>query len=275
MPMNFKNKVEFLLTSGIPGILGCFLFADSVHAAMSEQDYLKALKIADQAVARKKSTQANASSLSSSLIKSLFGRYYQVGDTWDVAAWQIHSSKMRMIGSPEGLKDQIGHGGIFHYEVLNVKTGIQPQVTLQVTQLQSHGLPIVDSKVTRLLLTMNDQLVQSKKTYFLKSNPSQGVDASPEGIHSKITSLELFPLDVPEVAFSERQTISTLPTLPNLIQDFSNQIGFKPDLGKSFWFEQDDFFGRPVQILWQQGDPWPSYFKTPGGIAILIRKGAQ
>jgi hypothetical protein len=248
------------------------LFSFGVEASMPEQDYRAALQLAEKKVQQQKQTLANPQALSSTLLRSLFGRYYQVGDTWDVAAWHIGSNMMRMTGDADHLRNTVGNGGVFHYEVISVKTGLQPQVVVQVTQTESNGLKVVDPKVVRLTLTMNDQLMQSEKLYYLQGN-SNPVHASPEGIHSSISPLDLFPLDVPEVATANRQTPVGFPALPTKIKEFFNSYGLKPDLSKSAWFEQDDFFGRPVQILWEQGNPWPSYFKTPGGIAILIHKG--
>jgi hypothetical protein len=258
--------------------LGATLVSFDSVAAMSEKDYLEALKFANTKVteqlAKKNALQNNAFSLSSTLIKSLYGRYYQVGDQWDVAAWQMQNSAMRMIGDRHALKNSYSNGGVFHYEVVEVKTGIKPQVKIQVTQLESHGLSLQDKSVEKLILTMNDQMVQSEKTYFFKGK-AQGVRVSPEGIRSGITNLELYPLDVPELYTADKKRNPKLPALPSPIQALATQVGFNPNLSQSFGFEQNDFFGRPIQVLWQYGDPWPSYFKTTAGIAILIRKGAK
>jgi hypothetical protein len=245
----------------------------SSQAAMPEGLYKAALQVAQKKALKKSLLNPNSGALSSTLIKSLLGRYYTKGDNWDVAAWQVSHSGMRRLDDPKYLQDRIGTPGLFHYEVISVKNGLKPEVVLQVTQKEGPGFSTIDAKVSELHLTMNDQLHQSEKTYFFKDQSSE-LHVSPEGVHSRMTPLELFPLDVPEVTTADLQTRTELPELPQVIQTFTNKIGFKPDFSKSTWFEQDDFFGRPVQILWQHGDPWPSYLKTTNGIAILIHKEA-
>jgi hypothetical protein len=242
--------------------------------AMSQEEYMNALKIAEQKVLREREAHSNAGALSSTLLAKLFGRYYQVGDTWDVAAWVMDQPQMRKTEETDALKQRTRKGGIFRYVVKEVKTGTSPQVKIEVTQLSQYGFAPVDSKVEKLLLTMNDKLMQSEKNYFLVGG-SGPMRVSPDGIRSARTELELFPLDVPEVLTADQQKLNAMPELPAGAKELARQIGFKPDLGKSLWFEQDDFFGRPVQILWQHADPWPSYFRTPNGVAILIRKGTS
>jgi hypothetical protein len=251
---------------------------------MPERDYLAALKVADNYVTKKKNFSQNPSAISSSMIKTLFGRYYEVGDNWDIAAWPSLNNTMRMTSETNSLKNRVGKGGIFHYEVSNVKTGMNPEVTIKVTQSENYGFPIIDPQVKTLTLKMTDQMIQSKKTYFMEGR-NEGYDVSPVGLHTlhelpngshSLTSLlEMYPLDVPEVSTAERRQIQTLPSLPDTVEKFASQTGFKPELSRCSWLDQDDFFGRPVQILWQHGDPWPAYFKTQNGIAILIRKGGR
>lgn len=253
-------------------LLSAFIFFEA-KASMPEKDYRFSLQLAEKKVQKQNQLLNTSQALSSTLIKSLFGRYYQIGDHWDVAAWQINSNMMRMTNDLSQTQKTVGYGGIFHYEVLNIKGGLNPEVTLKVSQVEAYGYSIIDPKVSFLTLKMNDQLLQSEKAYSIQGNSSL-VHVSADGFHSEITPLELLPLDVPEILTADRQSVTALPTLPPKIQKLAEQTKFKPNLSSSIWFEQDDFFGRPVQILWQKGDPWPSYLKTSGGIAILIHKGA-
>src|SRR5205823_460595 len=69
------------------------------YAAMSQEDYQRALKIAEQHVQRKKSrfaSRANGLTGSATLLRNLYGRTYQVGDHWDVAVYQSEATQMRM-----------------------------------------------------------------------------------------------------------------------------------------------------------------------------------
>lgn len=221
------------------------LSAPTALASMSYKDYAAALKAADQAVKEKKTRLQNTSgALSSALLRQLFGRYYEVDDSWDVAAVQIDNPMARMTQDEDQLKSPAGRVGIFHYRVAQVKTGPRPEVVIEVTQREAQGIALVDPKVERLTLRMNDRLLQSEKVYSFQGieNP---VAVSPQGLRSRITSLELFPLDVPEVATGSPKRLSALPEFPVELQKVLTGMGLRSDLGvdlaKSKWFDVDDF----------------------------------
>jgi hypothetical protein len=248
------------------------------RADYSESDYQAALKIAQAKVARQKSLNSQSiNALSSSLIRTLFGRYYQVGDQWDVAAWSFDNTMARMTNDPDHLESKGGRGGVFHYEVVQVKPGPKPEVVIQVSQREQYGMKKPDARVQVLKLLMNDTMTQSQKTYMIteRSGAVKAIRVSPDGIHSAITNLEMFPLDVPELITADSKQAASTPELPEGLRSVATQASFKPDLPHSLWFEQDDFFGRPIQAMWQQGDPWPAYYKTSNGVSILIHKGAS
>lgn len=256
------------------------LTIDSLHAS-TEIEYLKQLKIAERKIFRSKNVnnldqndRSTPHLLTSSVSPLYFGRNYQVGDSWRVAALQTDSSIMRMTSDPNHLRHLNQRIGVFRYRVIAVQDGPQPEFTIQVTQeTEFHGSKFapIDSRVESLILKMNQQTVQTKKEYSFRGM-SNRIQVAPEGLRSAITPLEMYPLDVPEVFTADKSTPSSFPQLPAQLEKLrsnQNQI----DLSKSFWFEQDDFFGRPVQIIWQKGDPWPAYIKTANGIAILISLG--
>jgi hypothetical protein len=247
--------------------ISAFALATTAHASMSREDYLKALQIAQAKVDRVNgANNSRDEALSSSTIKMLYGRYYQVGDHWKVAAWYARSNQAAM-SAPRTTES--GSLGIFNYEVTDVKTGDTPTVTLKITQEDAFGAPPVDPKVRFIRLTMNDRMVQNEKSYSLAGRDDL-LKVSPEGIHSSLSPLELFPLDVPELTTAERQPATQVPALPSALDRIAKSQGFHPDLAQCEWFEQDDFFGRPIQVLWKSGNPWPSYLKTANGTAILL-----
>ncbi len=255
----------FLLSTGLDTM---------ARAEMSEADYQAALKIAQKKASRTQQLRgALSSALSTSLITQLYGQNYKVGDQWDVVAWSYDQTVARMTEEPSQLAMTGGKGATFHYEVVNVKSGSQPEITLRITQRKALNLAVLDPHVDSLKVVMNDKMTQNNKTYVLKSGAGRlrEVQVSANGIKSSITSLELFPLDVPELSTAESARAHSLPKLPAGLQNILSQVSYQPDLSKSLWFEQDDFFGRPIQALWQQGDPWPAFLKTSNGVSILIR----
>lgn len=244
------------------------------HAAMPEKLYRSQLQFANEWATKKKVESSDQSqALSSQLITRLFGRYYQVGDHWTVAAWQIEHGMMRMTSEANQTQSQVGRGGLFKYEVIQVKNGSHPEVTIRVVPLEGLGFEKVDPKVQYLDLKMDDAWVQSEKTYTLAGR-SQPEKASPNGIHSQISTLELYPLDPPEVSFSNSNPARN-PSLPPVILKFAQASNWKLNLSRSFQFDQDDFFGRPIELIWEEGMPWPSYIKTNNGVALLLDRSSE
>lgn len=268
------QQIYTYVTFGLLSALAVAVPGKSLSASSSRENYLAALKIADRHVQRQKELEANnAGALSSTIIKRLYGRYYRVGDAWTVAAIQTQPMAMLRTGSSGANALHEGQIGIFRYEVIEVRNGAEPEVVLQVTQQSAHGLKPVDSKVESLTLTMNDKLSQSLKEYKLRgSSGSRTASMVLNGVRSGGTPLELFPLDVPDAYTAVEQQASAVPQLPGKLSAVAQQAGFNPNVSQSTWFEQNDFFGRPIQFLWQSGDPWPAYLKTPHGVSILIGK---
>jgi hypothetical protein len=245
----------------------------SLCQAMSYQDYKDALKIVQAKIDRTRSANS-ASALSSPIIKAYFGRYYRVGDAWDVASWELKNPMMSLTPVSENTTVKTGRGGIFHYEVKDVRNGASPQVVISVRQISEFGMGPVDPKVQELTLTMSDRFVQTEKAYRIKGK-AKPIQVSPNGIHTDISPLELFALDVPEIASAVKHTPSSMPELPAAAQTVATQAGYHPDLSQSTWLDQDDFFGRSVEILWQYGNPWPAYLKTSTSLSILLRSNAN
>jgi len=77
---------------------------------------------------------------------------------------------------------------------------------------------------------------------------------------------------VPDVFTARSDEAIGTPELPKGLRQVASRSGFRIDPSTTKAFEQDDFFGRGVRILWKQGDPWPAYLKTPQGVSILLSK---
>jgi hypothetical protein len=238
---------------------------------MSDKDYQAALALVQKKVARQKSLNPQSLNARSEVgVRNPVSHAYQVGDRWEVAAWSFQNTMARMTTDPAHLQSKGGHGGIFLYEV---KT---PRL-IQVTQLEEFGIKKLDPRVLSLKLTLDEQGVVSRKVYEMQDEAGKvhEIPVSPDGIHSSITRLELFALEVPELATAEQSSPTAIPTLPDGLQTIATQSGYHFDPTHSVSYDQDDFFGRGMQAIWQQGDPWPAYFKTSNGVSILIHKGAS
>ena len=268
------RRYFYKILLGLSIILVILLVPKFSASAMPPDEYLKALKIANRHVEKQKQRSSTHAALSSAFIKEFFGRYYKVGDWWEIAAVHIDPGTARMTNDPKSIESKERIVGIFRYEVVKVKGGESPEVILEVSQVRKNGLDEVDSKIDRIVMTVNDRLIQGEKTYFFRSD-SRPVNIVPGAMRSSVTPLELLPLDSIDIKDADRSKLARFPELPPKLSRVAQQAGFTPKLSSSFIFELMDFFGRPTTVIWQHGDPWPVYQKTAQGLAILIGKVGQ
>jgi hypothetical protein len=260
--------------------------SSTISQASSLEDYnQQGLDLAQKKVARQKfyshgaqvgAHSTHALSAFQTGTPALFGRTYKVGDNWDVAAWQIQSPMMRKLSDPDKLNPAVRASGTFHYEVTAITQDpsdpTDHQITVKVTQTSNDGMQVMDRHVNGMFMSFCDHGVQTTKTYSLRGH-NELIAVSAQGLRTPMTPIDLLPLDVPETSTAEKSNVTEMPSMPPEVQTFATRIGFKPNLSQSVWLEQDDFFGRPIEMVWEKGSPWPSYMKTSNGIAILIRKG--
>jgi hypothetical protein len=90
-----------------------------------------------------------------------------------------------------------------------------------------------------------------------------------------VTALEFFPLDLPRIERGRGRRIERLPELPAPMRAVAARAGFRGDTRRGLWFEEQDFFGRPIAFFWREGEPWPAYLKTTQGVAVLLEVGDE
>jgi hypothetical protein len=230
--------------------------------------YYDGLKVAQAKLDRKDRQLHAAAGLSSSVVGQFFGRPYRVGDTWRVAAWIPDPSIMRQTSDPASMQPKRGRGGIFQYVVTSIHGG---EVDVRITQVDAPGAPLVDPHVTSLdiKISLAGGFEQKAKTYALAGS-GKTFTASHEGVHVPVSYLELFPLEAPELTTAMRGDVKEIPQIPAGLQALAGGTSPKIDPQRAARFEQDDFFGREIEAIWRQGDPWPVYMNTTNGTAVLI-----
>jgi hypothetical protein len=252
------------------------LFSLAPLRSLATDEYAAQLRIIQKKIERQRASETSSGSgaLSSTLLFRLMGRYYEVGDHWEVAAWVTPHPNMSPNSEERKSASGVQKGGIFRYEVVSVNKTAAPSVVIEVRQLTAHGMTPIDRRVDKISLTMDDKMVQSQKSYFLHGS-SRPLRVAPSGMRSRVSELELFPLDVPELVSAIAETPLKLPELPAAVSELMGRLGVSPELKQATWFEQDDFFGRPIQALWERGKLWPSYFRTSNGVAVLLTRGNE
>ncbi len=284
------SKFRKITTTAALGLVVILAGARATYAALSEDDYFKSLRIADQYVRKLKDRNGDGT-VSGSLalgargprrsdLKSLQGRTYHVGDQWEVIAWRTDTMRAAaMMSAPSDHPPLRQEMAAFRYTVISVAPGADGVAEIRIEPIDAYGLSSFDPRVKSLTIRTDAKLSQYTKTYVFSVPGMMGmkkevtVPVSADGIRSGITPLELFPIDMPRLELGEGTRVTKLPELPPALQPIAKSSGYKlrPDEGS--WFEESDFFGRPIQMLWRTGEPWPAYLKTPYGVAILVSRG--
>jgi hypothetical protein len=270
------NTKKIIGIAGLVGMAGIALFPGRAAHAQPEggaADWLKQynLDIASRYAAkqqeRRKQIASGALLAQAPVQEALMGKRYNVGDQWDVISFQNFNTE---IAKGDGIRngEVRGRAAGFHYQV----TSVNP-LTIEITQAPILGLKIVDSDVTSITLSYDQRYKEVSKTYHLANHQSATFPAGE--MRNRLIPLDSFPLEVPSISDSApvAATANVLPKLPGQLAQLAQQASYAPDFASSKWIDDDDFFGRGVQVLWQKNSPWPSYFSTPLGTSILVRGG--
>jgi len=261
-------------------VLGASLTATAA-SAMTERDYFSALQFADQHVRKLKDRRTSragallsAPAVEQSDLVSLHGRPWKKGDHWLVV--MLKSEELR--AAPPSAEGELSHTrrpelALFEYQVVESQPG--GDVWVRVEPRSDWGILPVDPRVRSILLRTDESLRQKSKQYIFGTThwlaaPEVRVGVSPDGLRSPITPLELYPLDLPRLDLGEGKRVLELPALPEPLRAVAKSTGYRIEPSQGMWFEEQDFFGRPVSLFWRQGDPWPAYLKTPYGVSLLI-----
>lgn len=246
-------------------------WAPQSSLAVDTGSYERALEIADRHVARRKALKAaeNGVPLPRDMLRSFArevpGRSYSKGDRWRVVAFQVLPDGARTRVS--ALENPGARSALFEYRVTNV---MEEGATLVVRQVAAADMPLVDPRVKEIELRLDGKQRQTAKIYHFWGG-AESIPVAPEGTRSKVSLLELYPLDAFDTYSAERSAADRIPALPEDWQSLAERLGYRPQLSASGWYEQDDFFGRPLQALWKNGAPWPTFLRTPQGVALLIK----
>jgi hypothetical protein len=192
---------------------------------------------------------------------------------------------------------------VFRYEVVarNPDGGFEIRILPISDSGAQVNTPMIDPNVEEVRLTLDTRGRQVAKSYIYRKGTDDRavpVEVSPDGIRSKLTALEVFPLDWPSdlasVLNSESRDsrrvgaasaalgLQVPPGLSELIIR-SEHVMNAPGGGGSpiramFRGEEDlassegsDFFGRPVVARLSRGFPWPVAMETAQGVAVLLK----
>ncbi len=188
---------------------------------------------------------------------------FKPGLSWEVATFH---QTLRMSHRMDSPATGVGTLSTFHYAVAN-PTGTQ----LTITPTESDGAALSDARVQNILITLNERDQEVEKSYLFKGQSSR-ISVSPNGPRSPMTAVEGSPIDFPDVLTAERVEGLPVAELPAALQQFLARHGYSADPKRGPWYETSDLFGRPVEMMWIDGEPWPRILKTAQGFAVLLKK---
>ncbi|MFZ9595338.1 MAG: hypothetical protein ACO3A2_04605 [Bdellovibrionia bacterium] len=259
----------------------CWLFflvliPSLASADPSQEFYEKSLMAVQKKLFERTQSLHRTQALTDSPRSFFVPQSYQLGDQWDVATWSYQRTEMRKTQEESSRAQSLGTPQILHYRVTQVKNTKTPEIEIQVLSsrvdpkspdFSPHQTPSSTLKWTMMLSPQGE--IQGTSQI---SSPQTN---SPLGATSTLLRppFELHSLIFPQTLHAEIHTTEIrIPTLPQPVLAFARQQKMDLDFSDCIEFEQEDFYGRPMKILWKKGDPWPSYFETSSGISILIRK---
>lgn len=260
-------------------------------------EQLQALKETSRAVQER--TESGLSSGNRSLVR--MGSGLRVGMRWLVAMERTRPQGMKPVGAEavtsryeESLRDL----AVFRYEVTapNPEGGYDISIRPVVDRGAGVDVRWVDPRFEEVRLTLDAQGRQVAKSYVF---PSERLDServarvSADGVRSKISGLELFPLDWPSgLVRSTARTRGVLRgdgnartdvelRLPAGLQELLNRSEFavrtpvaggdSRDGGSGEMGSGSDFFGRPIEARYVPGFPWPERLESAQGVAVLLK----
>jgi len=272
-----------------------------LEVGVSESDrYLSLLGKVSYALRLQKKAASDARSTS---IGKAF-RNLQVGDAWIVGIERLraqgmkpHSDERKTVSFEQAKKDL----ALFRYEVKLRNEDESMEIELRPLSDPGAGISTeqLDGHIASILLRVDREGRQVSKTYRYQAGvPSQvqEVSVSPQGLRSKLSLFELFPLDWPTLVHpvmieENRALLETLrlssggayPEVPDALQELLYRSAFVKNEGRvtplplsrktdRFRVVQGtDFFGRPLDVVWDERFAWPIWMRTTHGVAVLLQ----
>jgi len=224
---------------------------------------------------------------------------------WLVAMERTRPQGMKPAGAEavssryqESLRDL----AVFRYEVTSRNPEGGYDISIRPVVDRGAGVDVrwVDPRFDEVRLTLDAQGRQVAKSYVFPSDRTDSerlARVSPDGGRSKISGLELFPLDWPS------ELVRTVPRsrgilrmgldpsttvelrLPAGLEELLNRSEFSGrtstaagalrDGGRSEVASGSDFFGRPIEARYRPGFPWPERLESAQGTAVLLKIESQ
>jgi hypothetical protein len=272
------KKAIFILFGSL-GLVGFTLFSIvRAQADWTPSDYQMLIQSAEKYVEKQRAKQelhqmaihgqnTNVLSLAAmnlGLSTSPSAPTYKTGQEWNVVAYQ----ELPLAASENTLQN--GRSAAFHFQVISSdpSTGLR----IRVRPITAYGLSNVDSKVQYADFIYSNDLKLTAKYYKLRGYRDP-IPLSPDNFKVGVSVMEGYPLELPQITDAEKDDSCNMqPALPSTFKKAIDQAGYAAFTTTDTCWMNADFFGRSIQSIWPETQPFPTYLKTTQGYAVLARQ---
>ena len=222
--------------------------------ALADADSYRSTALADASrfVAEKKRESLSAEVRAGTITEKLgLSRFYKAGDKWVVAVSRVSPGMVHDNDSAATHLNVYLDPVFYEFRVLRVDNGEEAQV--KVTQLggAAQAVTIKINNRMKLVADMSATDIQS----FATPVP---------------TGFDAFPIMLPD--FGQAHLTSESVAQHQIPRSLAHLPRHQLVAGQSIAFESPDLFARPVRVVWQRGDLWPTEIESASGYSVLVRQ---
>lgn len=207
-------------------------------------------------------------------------RFYRTGDHWRVL-FAPRSKTVYRAAPLAGLAvDGYGRPIAYNFQVL--RTGRYAASAGVVRRFAEIEITVADrlfrkrledlNAPAKIVLLVNDQYRGMRKTYHFAKPREDGTTEATESLDARrniSSTLDRFPLDVPNVSRAYGATPSEAPILPaELAAALGRAQPF--EAASTLTFKYKNTLGRELLVAWSREGLWPAYTASEAGVAVLV-----
>lgn len=245
--------------------LGLLLsLSGSCFAQVESSEYNRLAAIASRFAAEKKLRALPAARLGEVAIAKLKldRKYYKLGESWRVKFTpngDPNIAAMTRNSLPENGEVIQTDPSIYEYKVTGFTDAGFAQIDIR--QIVSRNQMRAEPRIDHVVLTLNRRFSPVlKQVFYRDGRVPLRVEANPDQAFAM--GFEAAPMDLPNLDSLDGESVQDG-------EDHSGSAGLARLT--SLRFETSDIFARKVEVVWREGELWPSTVKTTSGIAKLQR----
>lgn len=243
-----RGFVALLLLASLPGE-SALAQTDSGYT-----DRLKAMSEhlrSERAKALKLPAAGDAQTPGAALSLGLKRKFLEPGQSWRVDVYRKSLVAMRRTGEPKDLREKALPVETYYFQVAALTEGRKARVEIRPE----------NERKPKLALTLDDRFVILSKEELDDQGRVMRFTALPEN-HNTVMGFEAFPIVLPDLSSTAGEPLESVPAK-------LRETRPRFDRERAARFQFADMLGRRVEVIWQDGDPWPSFVETAGVVAVM------